>query len=105
MIVKEPLEEGKDIPETVEKAPEPESAEEPTSGNLQDDRNEIATKQVVNLRTAMKLIEQQIRELKVVTGRGEAGRYAALALTEAEQTRHWLGECLGALGVPSPYKQ
>lgn len=63
-----------------------------------------AVEEVKSLREVYRTLEERLNYLKDSVGRGEAGRYVSLALTETESSRHWLGEALGALGLESPYK-
>lgn len=73
------------------------------SENTGAQREMTAEEWLTALRVKYKALEQELNALKAKVGQSSAGRYVSLALTETESSRHWLGEALGALGVPSPY--
>ncbi|HEC65894.1 MAG TPA: hypothetical protein ENI23_11420 [bacterium] len=59
---------------------------------------------IKRLRETYKKLEKELKDM-LELGDIETFRHAELALTETESARHWLGECLGDLGVEYKHKE
>jgi hypothetical protein len=73
---------------------------------MSEEKMSLEDYQIIKTKTLRVALDEQLQEVKLlrdVLGRGDAGRQASIAVTDLESTIMRLGMVLKEIGNPSPY--